>query len=1322
MVQSGDFETALRKYEIVSKRREKSNQAQWEYSSLLLVLGRFDQAAVRLEKLIEAFPNQVRYLNGLAFVTIQQGYLDRAVELLDRAIAVDPENHVTLVGLSQTLLSLGKPAEALPYIEKTYLLNAQDLALKEQLATVYAQLGMYGKARPLVVQLAEQPDAPLAYLKLGAQVHDGLELKNLAAEYWQKVLEKDDSDETAHVWLASYYRNEGRCSDALPHLLFALKQTDADPKLHAGIGECYVKLNDPSKAMAHFEKFLAYFPGDKEVIRQLVNIHASLGQGEATLAALDRYFEVEPDPSPVNLRQAAQLYDAAGRYHDAIPLYRRLLKTNPNDPEVLATLAQDLLSIGEDEGALRIWEHLARISPNRKEIYLDMLELLGKLDRQDERIALLDKLHRLDPEDLTITLKLVASLLDKGNREKAETVFQEVSGKEIFSIEILKLRADNFEKMEMYAHALKDYEEIIRSGEESRSLHLKCIHLCGLLGKIELLGRHYEFLQSVGLSQEERLLAANAFRDGGDFETALGLYDNLAVYPSLSGDFRQKLFLELATLYQRQGLFFEAEQALRQALLGNLDRAGIIARLVALQLEAGAPEAAGLWLTQLQYADNSSSSQCSSDYQRRIVREWLEMRRYNTISKYRAAARTGQKLRAELESGQPFECQGQQLHDLVLFELAKSYLEERKTDEAAKICQLMLSHTSFNPSALALLEKIYIVSGNQPQAETASRQSIATAGKDLWRMLELTEAYANVGLLKQMEHSALLALGMEPDSLAVSLWYVKALRASGQLARARDMLQEMEGKFFSSAVVESQAAHVTFQMGLYQESLSYCEAVLKRQPDRADMELLKGRIYWRRNEWQDSLDVYKRYAADSVFELFVEKSHQAGLALPLEEKGSFWQRFRFSIPDNQELVERVMAPSFAGAEGNTAVNEIAVPLYSHYMWQQRFAAEMYARRAVNDGDYFQAANQFAELIRKHPEDMSLIYDLAGVYSRLDKLGEEAMLYEQLAQKDKEYPGLAEAMERNRLKLQPRMDLTYRLKKEEGRNGYKAMKQSAADFGSWVSFKPGQEGDASLSRIKYSSTDTKDSLLSSRAVARYEATNLFNRLDVRLGGGVESFDDGNNDTGIIECAINGKMGDRIQGEFSYARDVVADTLASLTRSIVSENVHAGFYLGILPRLLTGADYEFTYYSDGNDIEGYSVWASYILLPEPTSLEFKFHYEFKDTSVKASRSGSLLADGFLEGDSPYWTPRDYWKNSYGLLWKHKLSADTLERGTPSYYSAAFMLDYDSDGHIMQTVKGAFVIELTTNFMLESSVGIVSSDEYRSSDFTLSAIYRW
>lgn len=1321
LARDGDYPAALDQYELFLRSKKDMVQPRWEMASILLAQHEFDRAAGLLEMLLEEFPDKVEYLNGLGYAMQETGHFDRAVELFEQAEKVEPANLITLTGMSESLLSLGQLQEALPYLEQLYARRADDAGLREKLVNVYEQLGLYDQALPLAVQLADRKNASATNLKVAARICGALGQDRLAERYWSRLLDKSPLDESAHAWLATHLEEKGDWSAALPHLLFLLDRDKENPDLLLRTGGCYLKIKEPAKALPYYEKYLEYFPGDKEVSRQLVNIRAALGDDSETLAALDRYFQVEPDPSLSNLRRAARLYDGVGRYHDAIPIYRRLLARNPDDNALLGTLAQDLLAIGEEEEALQVWAHLAAVSPDSKTIYHLMLDLLLRLDHPKELHYVLVQLHKLDPDDTEVTLRLASSFIAAGEVVKGETVFQDVAALELQATELLLMRARIFEALQMADHALRDYGVVLKTHDERTDLQLKSLLLAASLGKLSEASRHYTALGKTPINPPEQLAVANAFRDGCDFDSAVAIYQKMTNDTGLDKGLRCRAYIELADSYELQGLFYEAEQALRLAFFTDADRrAEVMCRLVELKLHSGLSADAGVWLAQMRSEDLlSQQNGAANDWD--MLRKLMMIKQFNADEKYAAAMRKAVELQKEIKTqGATESYRGVPLADLAALELARAYLGMKEYEEAEKQCQSLLEGQIVDFPTLLLVQKIYAAQDNTAAADGVGNRIKVLAGKDLGRMLRLTKMYHATGDIAQMAQAAHAARDMGPDSFSASFCLANAYSGSGQLAQARDLINSLQRDYPENQAIQALAARVAFIMGFNQEAMSYCDSVLARYPDRADMELLKARVSWRKMEWTNAFKIYEDYLTPSVSDLFIQHSSAAGLQLPAEPKPTIWQRMTFSQSGKGHFIDQVMSPVFMATPGQKDVNMVAIPLYSRYLWQQRFAAEMAARQLVAQRDDFQAVNQFIQLAKKYPDDESLLFDLAGIYSRMGKLGDEALLYQRLAQIDPDYPGLAEASERNRLKRMPRVSMTYYYQEENGWGGYKGLRRDSADFGSWASLKPGSDVDLSLSRIKYSDVDSDKNMMANRAVIAYDA-NIFDRLDLRLGGGLEA-SDGDDDTEIIECDLTGKVGDRLQGEFIYARDVVTDTLASITRNIVAENYKGGLFLGILPRLITGGDYGYTNYSDGNEVKGYSIWASYTIIPEPTYLQFKFKYEFLDARESGDTGGPLLADGFAALDHPYWAPSNYWKNSYNILWKHKLSADTLERGTPSYYSAEFMLDYDSLGHVIQTIKGGVFLELTRNFMLESALRLVNSDEYRDRDFTLSAIYRW
>ncbi|MFH1214869.1 MAG: tetratricopeptide repeat protein [Pseudomonadota bacterium] len=1320
---AGDFFAARSAYSRFLEIKGDVAEARWEFAALLLSANEFDQAAGLLEMLLETDPDRVEYLNGLGYVMQKKGHFDRAVELFDRAAGRDPANIIALTGLSEGLLALGNLGRALPRLEDLNERQVDDINLQKRLVCLYLDLHLAAKARPLAVRLAERADAALDDLKCAARAHEETGLKDVAAKYWRKAVALSPGDSSGHEWLAAYLYDEGSWKEALPHLLFLLDRDSRNGDLLTRVAACFLKLKEPAKAASYYEKYIALFPHDKDIIRQLVTIYAGLGKESETLSALDRYFVIESDPSPGNLRQAAQLYDAAGRYHDAIPLYRRLLEINPDDSDVLETLARDLLAIGEDDGTLTIWAHLARISPDSKAIYRSMMELLIQLDRKEELVHVLEEINKLDPNDVEVALRLSSALLAGGDVKRAEAVFLPVAANEIVDLSLLTMRAEIFEDLRMPDHALKDYMAIRAMGDVTPELQLKCLEISASIGKMKLASRYLTDFLSKKPGDEEILRVANGFRNGKDYATAHSLYQEL-LDRCADPEFRSRILFQFALSYEHQDLYFEAEQVLRIALLENPEKADILVRLFDLHFFSGNKDEASVWLAQLDRIARSSAAKGDGWNSAHWLLELSQARLLNANGKFSAAQRKIRALQKDMairESGDEITYQDKSLHYLAGLELAKSLLGLGEYDEAEKQCRFLEEQDVDALDCLVLLQQIYTARGDGASADELHRKALAEAGLDLGRMFRLTDVYRQAGVKRAMVSSADAATAMAQDSFTALFRQAQAHVLAGDLPRSHDMIEHLGNSYPGNTAVEALRARVAFTLGLDDEALDYCEAILSRQPYRADIQLLKARIYWRQLDWEESFNVYENYLIPPVLDLVSEQSMSVGVDLPDEEKISVWQRLTFSGPKKDRFIDSVMSPAFVMEEGNAEMKKIAASLYSRYKWQQRFALELAARRFVEQRDDFQAINQFLQLVEKFPEDESLLFDLAGVYSRLGRLGDEALLYERLTVKDPNYPGLEEALERNRLKRLPRVIAGYRYQTEDGRDGYKSIRKNAVDIGSWVSLQPGSDLDMTLSRISYSSSDADNTVRANRAFASYEA-NILDRFDVSLGGGMESLDGQYADTALFECGIRGKVSDRVQGEVRYERDVVEDTVASLSRNVVSENVQAGLFLGLFPRVLTGGDYEYTNYSDGNNMKGYSFWASYILFPEPTYLQFKFSYDFRDMRESGSALGTMLDDGFTDDDHPYWTPRNYWKNGYAVLWKHKLSADTLERGTPSYYSGEYLVEYDSNGHMIQSLRGLFFLELSSSWMLQSAARLVVSDEYRAKDLTVSAIYRW
>jgi tetratricopeptide (TPR) repeat protein len=99
--------------------------------------GDFVQAEKHFEKCLQLSPDFAEAQNYLGYMWAERGEkLDRARELIDKALKAEPKNAAYLDSMAWVLFKLNRPQEALVFIEK-----ALDLSKKEEDAELYNHLG-----------------------------------------------------------------------------------------------------------------------------------------------------------------------------------------------------------------------------------------------------------------------------------------------------------------------------------------------------------------------------------------------------------------------------------------------------------------------------------------------------------------------------------------------------------------------------------------------------------------------------------------------------------------------------------------------------------------------------------------------------------------------------------------------------------------------------------------------------------------------------------------------------------------------------------------------------------------------------------------------------------------------------------------------------------------------------------------------------------------------------------------------------------------------------------------------------------------------------
>lgn len=111
---------------------------------------RFDDAAVQFEKAVELKPDFAEALNYLGYMWAERGTnLERAHDLIKKAVEIEPDNDAFLDSLAWVLHMLGRSDEALPHQLRAVELakDEPDATLFDHLGDIYQKLGKTDEAR-----------------------------------------------------------------------------------------------------------------------------------------------------------------------------------------------------------------------------------------------------------------------------------------------------------------------------------------------------------------------------------------------------------------------------------------------------------------------------------------------------------------------------------------------------------------------------------------------------------------------------------------------------------------------------------------------------------------------------------------------------------------------------------------------------------------------------------------------------------------------------------------------------------------------------------------------------------------------------------------------------------------------------------------------------------------------------------------------------------------------------------------------------------------------------------------------------------------------
>lgn len=1248
-------------------------EAAWEYCKVLLKLEDFATVRRLLSSLLEKNPGRIEYIFARAQLAAHEKDWSLAAKYYGRVLENDPSGKLAdaaLEGLAISLQAQGKIAAAFTLFERLIVRERNRADLLQASALAAQRLGAMEKARKLYERLLAQTKVDDDVLIAAATAFDAPEYESISSSIWVEYLKRHPDFLPFRRKLADFYVREGKYEEAIEHISYLAEKSDKKDEYMLRAGTInFLQLRRPDRALAFFERYLAIHPEEESVKRQI--------------------------------------------------------------EEIQGVLANELLSIAENERAELLWQDLVKVTAKREAIYLKMADMLEKKGLEKPLLEVLTILHKNSPDDDRLSWRIACHYHRSQQYRQALDFLQKIRLQEIKNKEYYVLRSRTEETLGLEMAALNSLEEAMMLDLGDKKVRKNSLILAGKLG---LAGRM------------EKIFERAVEHDGKRFDADLLLtyLDQLSKnylfkrYAQVSGMYAasvmddgslvDRLDLMKAHSLRREGNNRSAEQLLRRMLIEERSVADVLFTLVDNAIADRNKNAADIWLKTLLQRFGGQHNGFSQDL------EGLRL----LLRKVRILKISGEYEQAR-ELVTDYLAQGQQwkIPTLSLEELEKElcwlnyYMGEY--EEALKTAHHLAGTREFDPelyilSRLLTRKKQKIASTLEKELEARLVLHDTPSVTRLVEVIELELKYEQYGLVEQhMQAVSKLC----PESVFGNFLAARYSLAKGQFEDAVELLQRAMETYPEESYFTKKLIEVEVKRGRYDRAMNWflswkkaadIESLLAGGSTLEDIEetLLLARLLWGNKQQEKALRIYERLLAPAVIDVLQDQFARLQIDyLYLNREKSFWNSMMLMLQSEPELIAELMEPEFLVNNLNSAAAGIVASHYELYSWQKMISSEYLARKAIFERNYSSAEQNYRRLLDEEKTAEGMI-DLAAVYGRTGKYRKEAQIYEAIHNSGATSPELANSLERSSIQMSPQNIFDIGYMEREGRDGFIDLAKTS--IGTSFQFTPGLNKDIrfSYTNNRYESIDSSESAGSNMLHGSivYEFANDFEFI---LGGGTEKLDGSSDVRFLYETAVKGQLDQYFNAYLAWQKDYIYDTVAAIHEDISSQGIETGLTCETPFGISLGGDFRHRNYSGGNLQNKFHGFSSYALYGDNINLSLRYDYQYL-TNSDANPNDTTSDEDILDGVF-YWSPDSFSEHLVTLHYQHDfLGYQQGKKQGVSYYSIENAVGTEADGFVSFTGRFNIFLEMNPHFLLKGNFTFGKSDDYEEKGISLSLHYRW
>ena len=294
--------------------------------------GRYDEALMRIEKVLQAEPANAVVQFEHSMILVDAGRTDRAETELRKLVEAHPDFYDAQRALGRVLLDRAgndkaRLDEALVHLQAAYRANPDDLSTGVTVSQLLVASGRTAEAEKVLATLVERaPDQRVLNYNY-AQVLTKLGRGDESKQYLERAVLLDPTFVPAAMQLVDIYQRENEWQKAADVLEPLVEQDPANAELQRQQAYFFLRAGNADKARMMFKSLV---DADAKDARSLFYYAESLSDLE--------------------------------QYSDAEGIYRKLLEQTPNDPDLLASFGLSQVAQRKYDDAERTFKGLLAIA------------------------------------------------------------------------------------------------------------------------------------------------------------------------------------------------------------------------------------------------------------------------------------------------------------------------------------------------------------------------------------------------------------------------------------------------------------------------------------------------------------------------------------------------------------------------------------------------------------------------------------------------------------------------------------------------------------------------------------------------------------------------------------------------------------------------------------------------------------------------------------------------------------------------------------------------------------------------------------------------